>query len=79
MLAAEAPPGARAWLSFPLSETAVEDLAECVTGWLEAPAEVRERTRSALVATVRERWSWEGVARGVIGAAEGRLGALTRP
>jgi hypothetical protein len=40
---------------------------------------VRERTRSALVATVRERWSWEGVARGVIDAAEGRLGPLTRP
>jgi glycosyltransferase involved in cell wall biosynthesis len=79
VLAAEAPPGARAWLSFPLSETAVEDLAERVTGWLEAPAEVRERTRSALVATVRERWSWEGVARGVIDAAEGRLGPLTRP
>jgi glycosyltransferase involved in cell wall biosynthesis len=79
VLAAAAPPEARAWLSFPLSETAVEDLAERVTGWLEAPAEVRERTRSALVATVRERWSWEGVARGVIAAAEGRLGPLTRP
>jgi glycosyltransferase involved in cell wall biosynthesis len=78
-LAAEAPPAARAWLSFPLSATAVEDLADRVTGWLEAPAEVRERTRSALVSTARERWSWEGVARGVIAAAEGRLGSLTRP
>ena len=78
-LAADAPPEARAWLSFPLSDSAVEDLAQRVTGWLEAPAGVRERTRSALVATVRERWSWEGVAAGVIAAAQGRLGSLPRP
>jgi glycosyltransferase involved in cell wall biosynthesis len=78
-LAAEAPAEARDWLSFPLSEIAVEELAKRVTGWLEAPAEVRERTRAALVSTVRERWSWEGVARGVIDAAEGRLRNLTRP
>jgi glycosyltransferase involved in cell wall biosynthesis len=78
-LAADAPPEARAWLSFPLSDSAVEDLAQRVTGWLEAPAGVRERTRSALVATVRERWSWEGVAAGVIDAAQGRLGSLARP
>jgi glycosyltransferase involved in cell wall biosynthesis len=78
-LAAQAPPEAGAWLSFPLSDRAVEDLAERVTGWLDAPADLRERTRSALVATARERWSWEGVATGVIAAAQGRLGDLPSP
>jgi glycosyltransferase involved in cell wall biosynthesis len=78
-LAAAAPPEAAGWLSFPLSERAVEDLAGRITGWLAAPAELRERTRQALVETTRERWSWEGVARGVVAAAEGRLGDLPSP
>ncbi len=47
----------------------VRALAERVAAWLEAPAALREATRDALVATVRERWSWEGVARTVIDAA----------
>jgi glycosyltransferase involved in cell wall biosynthesis len=78
-LAEHAPPEAAEWLSFPLSERAVEDLAGRVTGWLAAPEALRERTRAALVETVREHWSWEGVARGVIAAAEGRVGDLPRP
>ena len=36
-----------------------------------APREVRELTRASLVATVTARWSWEGVARHVIAAAQG--------
>ena len=32
--------------------------------------------RAALVATARERYSWEGVADGVVAAAEGRREAL---
>jgi len=78
-LAAQAPKEAARWLSFPLSDHAVDELAERVSAWLEAPAQLRELTRSALVATVRERWSWEGVARGVIAGAQGRLGDLARP
>jgi hypothetical protein len=31
------------------------------------------------VETVRERWSWDGVARGVIAAARGELDALQTP
>jgi RNA polymerase sigma-70 factor (ECF subfamily) len=66
-------------LAFPLGPTAVRDLADRLIGWLEAPEDVRERTREALVATARARWSWEGVAEGVIAAAEGRLDALAPP
>jgi hypothetical protein len=35
------------------------------------------RTRVALVSVARERWSWEGVARGVIAAAGGET--VARP
>ena len=43
------------------------------------PTALREATRAALVETVRERWSWEGVARGVIAAAAGPLDELPAP
>jgi hypothetical protein len=57
----------------------VVSLAARVTGWLLADPALRERTREALVATARARWSWEGVARGVIAAAQGDLDALAQP
>jgi glycosyltransferase involved in cell wall biosynthesis len=75
-LAEAVPPEAVPWLSFPVDDDAVEALADRIASWLEAPAELRERTREALVATARERFSWDGVARDVIAAAEGRLGEL---
>jgi glycosyltransferase involved in cell wall biosynthesis len=75
-LAAALPPPARPWLAFDLGPRAVEDLAACLGGWLQAPADVRAPTREALVETVRARWSWEGVGEGVIAAAQGRLDAL---
>jgi glycosyltransferase involved in cell wall biosynthesis len=67
-----------AWLSFPVDDHAVRSLAECVSGWLEADPELRTRARRSLVATVRERWSWEGVAGGVIAAARGELETLQK-
>ena len=76
MLAAAVPEAARRWLSFPIDDGAVRAIAQRVTAWLEAPADLRERTRAALVAVARERYSWEGVAGGVIAAAQGRLEAL---
>jgi glycosyltransferase involved in cell wall biosynthesis len=76
MLAAAVPEAARGWLSFPVDDGAVRAIAQRVTAWLDAPAELRERTRAALVAVARERYSWEGVAGGVIAAAQGRLEAL---
>ena len=71
-LAEAVPAPARGWLAFPVDKEGAEPvraIAERVIAWLEAPAPLREQTRAALVATVRERWSWEGVARGVIAAA----------
>ncbi len=73
VLAQAIPEEAAAWLSFAVDDHAVKALAAATIGWLSADAALRARTRAGLVATVRERWSWEGVARGVIAAAEGRL------
>jgi glycosyltransferase involved in cell wall biosynthesis len=67
------------WLSFPVDDSSVAALAERVVAWLTADPAIRERTRAGLVRTVRERWSWEGVARGVIAAARGDLDALAEP
>lgn len=78
-LAAAVPEPARQLLSFGLGPRAVEDLAARISGWLQAPASIRRQTTRALVATARERYSWEGVANGVIAAAQGRLDALPAP
>jgi glycosyltransferase involved in cell wall biosynthesis len=79
ILARGLPAPAAEFLSFPLDERAVETLAERVVGWLAADSRLRDRSRRALVATVRERFSWEGVARGVIAAARGDLEHLESP
>ena len=79
VLAAALPTQAAWMLSFPLDEGAVRALAERVIAWLDAGAELRRNAREALVATVREQWSWEGVARGVIAAAQGQLEGLHEP
>jgi glycosyltransferase involved in cell wall biosynthesis len=76
LLAEAVPPQARGWLSFPVDDGAVRAIAERVRGWLQAPAQLRARTRAALVATAHERFSWEGVAGGVIAAAQGDLARL---
>jgi glycosyltransferase involved in cell wall biosynthesis len=78
-LARAVPVQARAWLSFPVDDGAVRALAERLVGWLRADPQLRSRTRSGLVATVRERWSWESVALGVIAAARGELDRLDGP
>jgi glycosyltransferase involved in cell wall biosynthesis len=78
-LAAAVPEPARPWLAFEVGPGAVRELASHVTAWLAADAEVRAATRSALVRVARDRYSWEGVARTLILAAEGRLGELPPP
>jgi glycosyltransferase involved in cell wall biosynthesis len=75
-LAAAAPQAARGWLSFPVDDGAVRAIADRVGAWLAAPDDLRAATRTALVATARERYSWEGVADAVVAAAEGRHDAL---
>lgn len=78
VLEAAVPDEVAPWLRFPLDDKAVPHLAACLVGWLEAPEALRERTRRALTRTAREHFSWDGVARTVIAAAEGRLDDLPR-
>ncbi len=78
-LAQAVPRQVAAWLSFPVDDDAVRALAVRVVSWLEADPELRARTRVGLVSTVRERWSWEGVARGVLAAGRGELADLAKP
>jgi glycosyltransferase involved in cell wall biosynthesis len=79
VLAAAVPAGARGLLAFPLGPDAVGELAARLVGWLRADEALRGPTREALVATARARWSWEGVADGVLAAAQGDLQALAPP
>jgi glycosyltransferase involved in cell wall biosynthesis len=79
LLADELPEAARAWLSFAVGPGSVRDLADRIVSWLQAPDPLRDRTKAALVEVARERFSWEGVANGVIAAAEGRLDDLAPP
>ncbi len=78
-LARAVPAQAAPWLSFPVDDSAVDAIAERLLAWLGADRELRERTRAGLVRTVRERWSWEGVAEGVLAAARGELERLPAP
>src|SRR4051794_35228216 len=78
-LAQAAPAEAERLLSFPVDDGAVVAIAERIVAWLQAPDELRARTREALVATAHERFSWEGVAEGVLAAAEGRVDELPEP
>jgi glycosyltransferase involved in cell wall biosynthesis len=76
-LAGAVPDAARRLLSFPTGD--VRALAQRLVDWLQAPEEVRSATRDALVGVARERYSWDGVAKGVIAAAQGRLDDLPSP
>jgi hypothetical protein len=73
------PEEARGWLTFELGAGAVPELADALSGWLAAPEDLRARTREAIVGATRERYSWDGVARTVIAAAQGDLDDLPEP
>jgi glycosyltransferase involved in cell wall biosynthesis len=80
ILAAAVPEAARELLGFDTEDRrAVRMLAARLVAWLRAPGDVRAATRAALVATARERFSWDGVAHGVVAAARGEHDALARP
>ncbi|HEX8959588.1 MAG TPA: glycosyltransferase, partial [Solirubrobacterales bacterium] len=70
-LAAALPPEAGRLTSFPVDAAAVEAIAERLDAWLALPEPQRAAAREELVETARRLWSWEGVARGVIAAAQG--------
>ncbi len=78
-LARALPKQAADCLSFVVDDGAVEALAKRLVAWMELPGELRARAREGLVATVRERWSWDRVAHGVIAAAQGELEGLDEP
>ncbi|HEV2753180.1 MAG TPA: glycosyltransferase, partial [Solirubrobacteraceae bacterium] len=75
-LAQAVPPEAADWLTVPIGPDTVTALADRLVAWLQAPPGLREATARALAATARERYSWEGVARGVLAATRGDLDAL---
>ena len=77
-LAEAVPPEVRPWLTFevgPQRRDAAGRGPRVVAGGAGRPA---RPTREAIVGVARERYSWDGVARTVIAAAEGRLGELPR-
>jgi glycosyltransferase involved in cell wall biosynthesis len=78
-LAEAVPAPARPWLTFEVGPEAVRQLADGIAGWLAAPDDLRARTRAAMVEATRERYSWDGVARTAIAAAEGALEGLPNP
>jgi glycosyltransferase involved in cell wall biosynthesis len=75
-LAESLPPEVAELLSFPVEEGAVEAIAARLDRWLALPEEERAAVRAELVQTVGRLWSWEGVARGVLSSAAGKLGDL---
>jgi glycosyltransferase involved in cell wall biosynthesis len=78
-LAAALPEAVAGLTSFPVEEGAVEAIGKRLNRWLDLPQEQRESARASLVETVARLWSWEGVARGVLGAAAGELEDLPPP
>jgi glycosyltransferase involved in cell wall biosynthesis len=78
-LAEAVDPEVAPWLTFQVGPGAVDELAGGLASWLEAPEELRARTRAEIVEVARERYSWDGVARTVIAAAQGELDGLPRP
>jgi len=69
----------RPLLSFELGSRAVEQIAAKLVEWLRLEPARRERASEALAELARERFGWEGVARGMIAAAQGRLEKLVEP
>jgi glycosyltransferase involved in cell wall biosynthesis len=69
----------RPLLSFELGDDAVEQIADRLVRWLRLDPRQQAAASNALSDVARERFSWEGVANGVIAAAQGRLGALPLP
>jgi glycosyltransferase involved in cell wall biosynthesis len=79
ILAGALPEDLRPLLSFELADDAVEQIADRLIRWLHLDPGRRAAASGALSDVARERFSWEGVAIGVIDAAQGRLGALPLP
>jgi glycosyltransferase involved in cell wall biosynthesis len=79
VLAAELPVPVGDLVSFPLRGQVIQSIASRLITWLLMPEELRDTARASLVKTVAAHYSWESVARTVIAAAQGDLGALDPP
>ena len=79
ILAGALPEELRPLLAFELADDAVEQIADRLIRWLRLDPAERRAASKALSDLARERFSWEGVARGVVDAAQGRLDALPSP
>jgi glycosyltransferase involved in cell wall biosynthesis len=75
-LAAALPEPLRDLTAFPLDADPVGGIAARLDRWLELAPDARREAAAALTGTARARWSWEGVARAVLAASAGELGAL---
>jgi glycosyltransferase involved in cell wall biosynthesis len=69
----------RALLSFELGSGAVEEIAQKLVSWLRFEPAERARASASLADLAHRRFGWEGVAQGVIAAAQGRLDDLPEP
>jgi glycosyltransferase involved in cell wall biosynthesis len=78
-LAATLPSDVAPLISFPIAEGAVTELADRLRAWFAVEPARRREIGAALARRVDELWSWEGVARGVVAASEGRLQELPAP
>src|SRR4051794_18539348 len=79
ILAGALPEELQPLLSFELADDAVGQIADRLIRWLQLDPEQRAAASKALSDLARKRFSWEGVASGVIDAAHGRLDALPLP
>lgn len=75
-LAPGLPPEARELLRFTVGPQAVGDLADRLITWLTMDPKQQDAVRASLVATARRLFGWDGVAAGVIAAAQGQHDAL---
>jgi glycosyltransferase involved in cell wall biosynthesis len=75
-LAAALPEATQDLVSFRLGDGAVVAIASRLARWLTLDPAARADTRAGLTATAARLWSWEGVARGILRAADGDLGGL---
>lgn len=75
-LAPGLPPEARELLRFAVGPQAVGDIADRLITWLSMEPKQQDAVRASLVATARRLFGWDGVAAGVIAAAQGHHNAL---
>lgn len=75
-LAPGLPPEARHLLRFDVGPHAIADIADRLVSWLAMERQLQDTVRASLVDTARRLFGWDGVAAGVIAAAQGHHDGL---